>query len=98
MSELLDPITSLPTPFNMIVLIVLIGAISGIITTIVKQFGAFAQQRQDLAFKRELIIAACRPTRCSGWLRAAPSRLRRNRRLFTPINILLARPDSRGLR
>ena len=55
MSELLGPITSLPTPFNMIVLIVLIGAISGIVTTIVKQVGAYAQQRQDLSFKRELI-------------------------------------------
>jgi hypothetical protein len=55
MSELLDPITSLPTPFNMAALIVLICAISGIITTVVKQTGAYARERQDLAFKRELI-------------------------------------------
>jgi Na+-translocating ferredoxin:NAD+ oxidoreductase RnfG subunit len=55
MSQFLDQITRLPTPFNMVVLIVLIGAISGIITTLVKQIGALARQRQDLAFKRELI-------------------------------------------
>jgi hypothetical protein len=55
MSQVLYQITSLPTPFNMIVLVVLIGAISGIITTVVKQTGAYARQRQDLVFKRELI-------------------------------------------
>jgi hypothetical protein len=55
MSELLQQIISLPTPFNMIVLIVLIGVAGGVITTIIKQAGAFAQQRQDQAFKRELI-------------------------------------------
>jgi hypothetical protein len=55
MFQLLDQITSLPTPFNMVVLIVLIGAISGVVTSIVKHLGAYAQQRQELAFKRELI-------------------------------------------
>ena len=55
MAHFLDQIINLAVPFNMIVLIVLIGAVSGVITTIVKQCGAFAQQRQDLAFKRELI-------------------------------------------
>jgi hypothetical protein len=55
MSELLDPITSLPTPFNMVVLIVLICSISGIVTAMVKQIGAYAQQRQDVVFKRELL-------------------------------------------
>ena len=55
MSELLHSVTNLPTPFNMIVLIVLISAAAGIVTAIVKQLGAYAQQRQDLLFKRELI-------------------------------------------
>jgi hypothetical protein len=55
MSEILSPITDLPTPFTMVVLIVLIGAISGVVTTLIKQICACAQQRQDLTFKREMI-------------------------------------------
>jgi hypothetical protein len=55
MSQVLYQVTNLPTPFNMIVLVVLIGAISGIISTVVKQTGSYARLRQDFAFKRELI-------------------------------------------
>jgi hypothetical protein len=55
MVHFLDQIIGLPVPFNMVVLIVLIASVAGVIKTVVKQCGAFAQQRQDLAFKRELI-------------------------------------------
>jgi hypothetical protein len=55
MTNFMHYITTLPTPFNMVVWIVLIGTVASVTTAIVKQLGAYAQQRQDLAFKRELI-------------------------------------------
>ncbi len=55
MFELLRPITEIAPPFNMIVLIVLIGCVAGVINTIAKQACKYGCHRQDLEFKRELI-------------------------------------------
>jgi hypothetical protein len=55
MSDLVHSIISIPPPFNMIVLIVLIVATAGVVGTIVKQVRKYACHRQELEFKRELL-------------------------------------------
>ena len=52
MSEFLQ---SIPPPFNMVVVIVLICSIAGVITSIAKQTRKFACYRQELDFKREML-------------------------------------------
>jgi len=53
--ELSRQIVDMPTPFNMIVLIVLITSCAGIVTSIAKQIRKFAGQRSELNFKREML-------------------------------------------
>lgn len=55
MSELFSPILSLPTPFNMIVLMTLIIFGAGVITTGFKQWRKVVCHRQEIEFKRELV-------------------------------------------
>ena len=47
--------TSIPTPFNFVVLIVLIGCVTGAITSLATQFRIFICHQSDLAFKRDLV-------------------------------------------
>jgi hypothetical protein len=56
MTQTLDSIiTSIPTPFNMIVLVVLISCVAGVIGTVVKEARKFACHRQELLWKRDLV-------------------------------------------
>ena len=55
MGDFFESIVSIPAPFNMIVLIVLIGCGAGVIGSITKQIRKYACHRQELEFKRELI-------------------------------------------
>ena len=55
MTNLLEPILSIPPPFNMVVMIVLIFAVAGVITSVTKQIRKFACHRQEIDFKRELL-------------------------------------------
>ena len=55
MLEIVQKITDIPPPFNMIVLIVLICASAGIVTSIAKEIRKYACHRQELDFKRELL-------------------------------------------
>ena len=55
MTETLNLITSIPSPFNMIVLIVLISCAAGIVTTMFKELRKFACHRQELNLKRDLV-------------------------------------------
>ncbi|NOY41442.1 MAG: hypothetical protein GXP26_06355 [Planctomycetes bacterium] len=55
MYDLMEQILRLKTPFNMIVVVVLITTGAGVITSIAKQFRKFASQRLELDFKRELL-------------------------------------------
>ena len=55
MSDFFNSIVSIPPPFNMIVLIVLIGCGAGVIGGFTKQVRKYACHRQELDFKRELI-------------------------------------------
>ena len=50
-----DFLLGIPTPFNMVVVIVFICSVAGIFATITKQTRKFACHRQELAFKREMI-------------------------------------------
>ena len=55
MSHFFESIVSIPPPFNMVVLIVLIISSAGIVTSIAKQIRKYACHRQELDFKRELL-------------------------------------------
>jgi hypothetical protein len=52
---MIDQIFSLPTPVNMVVLIVLIGCGVGLLGTIATQIRRYGCHRQDIEFKRELV-------------------------------------------
>ena len=55
MSETINSITNIPAPFNMIVLVVLIGAVATVLGTVVSQVRQYASHRQELEFKRDLL-------------------------------------------
>jgi hypothetical protein len=55
MGEILRSIVEIQTPFNMIVLVVLIGSMAGVLSSIAKQIRKYFCHRQDLDFKRELV-------------------------------------------
>ena len=45
----------LQTPFNMVVIIVMISVGAGVITTLITQIRKYAGHRQELEFKREML-------------------------------------------
>ena len=53
--EVFQSIIGIPTPFNMIVLIVLFGSVAGVMTGIASQIRKYGCHRQDVDFKRELV-------------------------------------------
>jgi hypothetical protein len=53
--ELLKGILSIPVPFNMMVLVVLIVCTTGVITSFFKQIRKYACYRRDIDLKRELV-------------------------------------------
>lgn len=55
MSDLIQHVFSLPTPFSMIVVIVALVMATGIITSIAKQIRKYTCLRQEIEFKRELV-------------------------------------------
>jgi hypothetical protein len=55
MSSLLDSIVSIPTPFNMIVLVVLIGSAAGVISAIAKEVRKYLCHRAETELKREML-------------------------------------------
>ena len=55
MYALLQSIISIPTPFNMIVLIVLSLSTAGVLGSLFKQLRKFACHRAELTFKRDLL-------------------------------------------
>jgi hypothetical protein len=55
MGELISRIVSMPAPFNMIVMVVFIGAAAGVITTISAEIRKYFCRREELEFKRELV-------------------------------------------
>lgn len=55
MSVLLRILTVIPSPFNMVVLIVLIACIAGVLTEVARQVRAYLSHRDELELKREMI-------------------------------------------
>jgi hypothetical protein len=55
MSEIIKSIMSIGAPFNMVVLIVLIGSLCTLIGTIASQLRIFANHRAEVQLKRELV-------------------------------------------
>ena len=55
MSELFHSITSMQTPFNMIVLVVLIGSAATILTSAFSEVRKYLSHRQDVELKRDLL-------------------------------------------
>lgn len=55
MIDLFQGIIQMPVPFNMIVLICLFFAVTGMISAIAKEIRKYGCHRQDIDFKRELV-------------------------------------------
>ena len=55
MSDIVSSIVSIPTPFNMIVMIVLIACGTGVLTTIATELRKFFCHRETLEMKREMM-------------------------------------------
>jgi hypothetical protein len=55
MKEMFDAFNSLGSPWNMIVLVVLISGLGSVVKTIAKQVRAYASHRVDMNLKRELV-------------------------------------------
>ena len=53
MSSILESITSIPAPFNMVVLIVLIACGAGVITGVAKEFRKYLCHREEVELKRD---------------------------------------------
>ena len=70
MSSLLDSIVGLPTPFNMVVLIVLIGSVAGVIGTIAKEVRKYFCHREEMEFKREMLDRGIDPQEIDRVMRA----------------------------
>jgi hypothetical protein len=50
-----DILQNIPAPFNMVVLIVLIGCTAGVISSIAKQVRKYVCHRQEVDLKRDLV-------------------------------------------
>jgi hypothetical protein len=61
MSSLFDSIVALPTPFDMVVLIVLIGSVAGVIATIAKEVRVYLCHRNEMELKREMLDLRMKP-------------------------------------
>ena len=52
---LIESIMDMPVPFNMVVLIVLIGCVTGVLTTIAQETRKFFCHREEMELKREML-------------------------------------------
>ena len=55
MSELIELINDLGRPYSLVAFFVLIGVVSSVITSVVKQIRKYFCHRQELEFKREMV-------------------------------------------
>ena len=70
MSSLLESIIDMPVPFNMVVLIVLIGTVAGVIGTIAKEVRKYFCHQNELELKREMLDRGMEPQEIDQVLRA----------------------------
>ena len=57
MSSILESITSIPAPFNMVVMIVLIACAAGVITGVAKEVRKYLCHREEVELKRDLLAS-----------------------------------------
>ena len=55
MTDIIQYLTSIQPPFNMMVIVVLICSVAGVIGTIAKQLRMYASHRAEMNLKRELV-------------------------------------------
>ena len=55
MSQLLELINDLGRPYSLVAFFVLIGVVSSVITSVVKQIRKYFCHRQEIEFKREML-------------------------------------------
>ncbi len=55
MYDLFNAIANLGEPWNMIVLVVMIGSVAGVVSTIAKQTRKYASHRAEINLKRDLV-------------------------------------------
>jgi hypothetical protein len=55
MHDFFQSLVNMPTPFNMVVFVVLIGSVGGLIGTIATQVRRYASHRADTQLKRDLV-------------------------------------------
>jgi hypothetical protein len=55
MTDIFHSIMAMPAPFNMVVLIVLIGAVAGAVKLVATEVRRFGCHRQEIDFKREMV-------------------------------------------
>jgi hypothetical protein len=55
MESFMQGVFQLQTPFNMVVIIVMISVGAGVITTLITQIRKYVGHRQELEFKREML-------------------------------------------
>lgn len=73
MSRFLDAIAALPTPFDMVVFIVLIGSAAGVIGTIVSEVRKYLCHREEMELKREMLNRGMDPQEIDRMMRAETS-------------------------
>ena len=73
MSSFFDSIAALPTPFNMVVFIVLIGSVAGVIGAIAKEVRKFLCHRDEMELKREMLDRGMESEEIDRVMRAKPA-------------------------
>jgi hypothetical protein len=73
MSGFFDAIMSLQTPFNMVVLIVLIGTVGGVISASVKEVRKYLCHREETQLKREMLDRGMKAMEIEQVLCASPT-------------------------
>ena len=70
MSSFFDSIVDMPVPFNMVVLLALIGTAAGVIGTIAKEVRKYFCHQNELELKREMLNRGMEPQEIDQVLRA----------------------------
>ncbi len=70
MSSFLESIIEMPVPFNMVVLIVLMGSVAGVIGTVAKEVRKYYCHQNELELKREMLGRGMEPQEIDQVLRA----------------------------
>jgi len=55
MMEFISTIVNITPPFNMIMIVVVVGCVTGVITTLLKEARKYACHRHDVELKRDLV-------------------------------------------